>query len=220
LRVIRAMVLDFDGLIIDSEVAVARAWEEVFAREGHELPEAVWRSMVGTRENDGVLWTELERLTGRRFDPQAHDPARRQRGVELSQELSPLPGVLTLLDRARERDHRLAIASSSSRWWVVGHLDRLGLSDRFEVVRTREDAARSKPFPDVYREALSALGVAPDQAVAFEDSAPGVAAAKAAGLTVVAVPGSYTEHMDFGAADAVVASLEGFSLDEFLAGRS
>lgn len=218
-QVIRALILDFDGLIIDSETAVAGAWAEAFASRGLEFPDALWRSMVGTRENDGVLWIELERLAGHALDTASLDAVRRARGVELADELQPLPGVVSLLDRARELELRLAIASSSSRWWVGGHLDRLGLTERFDVVCTREDAARSKPYPDVYVEALEALGIAGDQAVAFEDSAPGVAAAKAAGLYAVAVPGSYTEHMDFSHADRVLGSLEGLSLGAVLAQR-
>ncbi len=214
---IRALILDFDGLIIDSETAVAGAWAEIFASEGLEFPDELWRSMVGTRENDGVLWVELERLAGHTLDTESLDAIRRARGVELSDELPALPGVTSLIERARELDLSLAVASSSSRWWVSGHLERLGLTERFDVVCTREDAARSKPYPDVYLEALATLGVAADHAVAFEDSAPGVAAAKAAGLCVVAVPGSYTEHMDFSQADRVLGSLERLSLEALLA---
>jgi HAD superfamily hydrolase (TIGR01509 family) len=216
MRMLRALILDFDGLIIDSETAVAGALSEVFAREGHEFPEDIWRSMVGTRENDGALWTELERLTGRRIDVEAIDAKRRARGVQLADELQPLPGVISLLDQAREGGLRIAVASSSSSWWVCGHLERLGLAERFDVVRTREDAARSKPYPDVYLEALAGLGVKAGETVAFEDSAPGVSAAKAAGLRVVAVPGSYTEHMDFSQADRVVESLQELPLETLL----
>jgi len=213
--VIRALILDFDGLVIDSETAVAQAWREVFGREGFALPETLWRSMVGTRENDGVLWTELERLSGVRFTPEG-DAARRERGVEIASKLPLLPGVRGLLDEAGRAGLRLGIASSSSRWWVEGHLGRLEILDRFEVIRTKEDAERSKPFPDIYRATLEALGLSAEHAVAFEDSAPGVAAAKAAGLKVVAVPGSFTEHMDFSMADEVVPTLEGRSLEELL----
>jgi len=214
--VIRALILDFDGLIIDSERAVAGAWAELFAGEGFAFPEEIWRSMVGTRENDGVLWAELERLAGRTLDTETLDAVRRARGVELANELDALPGVMALLDRAREARLQLAVASSSSGWWVCGHLERLGLAERFEVVRTLEDASRSKPFPDVYVETLRALGIAAGEAIAFEDSAPGVEAAKAAGLHVIAVPGSYTEHMDFTLADEVLASLEEVPLDALL----
>lgn len=209
---IRAVVLDFDGLIIDSEIAVARSWSELFEREGFSFSEDLWRTMVGTRENDNVLWDELERLTGRRPDIEALDAARRTRSVELADTLEPLPGVVDLIEQARQMGLRLGVASSSGRWWVAGHLERLGLLEYFEVVCTKEDTPRSKPFPDIYIKAVEALGVAAEEAVAFEDSGPGAAAAKAAGLRVVAVPGSYTEHMDFSTADVVLESLAGIEL--------
>lgn len=209
---IEALILDFDGLIIDSEIAVAQAWRELFERFGAPFPERVWLTMVGTRENDGALWEELRRAAGRPIDAEALEASRRRRGVELADELPMLPGVADLIEDARFAGLRLAVASSSSCWWVTGHLERLGIADRFEAVRAREDAARSKPFPDVYEAALGALGVEPEAAVAFEDSEPGVRAARAAGLRVVAVPGSFTDLMDFSAADLVVDSLDRFDL--------
>lgn len=213
---IRALILDFDGLIIDSEIAVASAWAEVFSAHGQPFPEKVWRTMVGTRENDGVLWTELERLTAVRPDIEALDAARKLRGVEIANGLPALPGVVELIEQALGRGLGLAVASSSSDWWVDGHLERLGLRDHFSVVKTRGDAARSKPFPDIYVKVLGDVGLDPGEAIAFEDSAPGVSAAKAAGLRVVAVPGSYTEHMTFEHADTVLKSLAGFDLGSYL----
>lgn len=209
---IRALVLDFDGLIIDSEIAVAQAWREVFSAHGQGFPEQVWRTMVGTRENDGVLWDELERLTGVAPDVERLEAQRKQRGLELAQELPALPGVTDLLAQAQALELTLAVASSSSAWWVEGHLERLGIRAMFRVVKTRGDAQRSKPFPDIYLTAVESLGVAACEAIAFEDSAPGVSAAQAAGLHTVAVPGSFTEHMTFDHADMVIGTLAGFDL--------
>jgi len=202
-----ALIFDFDGLIIDSETAVATAWREVFAREGLAFPDELWRSMVGTRENDHVLVRELERLTGRSFDSEKVEAEKRQRSVALANTFAPLPGVVDTLDYAASLNLTLGIASSSSSWWVRGHLERLGLLGRFSVVCAKEDAPVTKPDPAIYVETLRRLDVEPWDALAFEDSEPGVAAAKGAGLAVVAVPGSYTEHMDFSAADAVLAAL-------------
>jgi len=202
-----ALIFDFDGLIIDSETAVASAWREIFDGEGLPFPDGLWRSMVGTRENDDVLVGELERLTGRALDAEKVEAAKRARSMEIAQSLEPLPGVIDALDYAASLGLALGIASSSSAWWVRGHLERLVLLGRFAAVCTKEDAPKTKPDPAIYRETLHRLGVRPAGAVAFEDSEPGVAAAKGAGLAVAAVPGSYTEHMDFSAADAVLARL-------------
>ena len=96
------------------------------------------------------------------------------------------------LRQARQLGLHLGVVSSSSSSWVTSHLKRLSLLHLFDVVGTREDAERSKPFPDLYLTALSRLGVAPRAAVAIEDSANGVAAAKSAGIRCVAFPNPVT----------------------------
>ena len=204
---IRALIFDFDGLIIDSETAISATWIELYSSHGLAFPEYLFRRMVGTRDYDDLLWNDLSEQTGQQLDIAVLEPARRARGVELANRMQPLPGVLAQLEAAGRAGLALAVASSSSAWWVDGHLERLGLAARFSAVCTKEVAARTKPDPGVYLVALERLGVAAQHAVAFEDSQAGVAAAKAAGLRVVAVPGSFSEEMDFSAADLVVASL-------------
>ena len=98
------------------------------------------------------------------------------------------------------------------------HLERLGLAAPLATVVTREDAARPKPAPDLYAEALRRLGLVADDAVAVEDSANGVAAARGAGLRVVAVPGPVTAGQDLSAADLQVASLAELDLDALCRG--
>ena len=212
---IRAIVFDFDGLIIDSETAIAGAWRELFEAHGLMLPEHLLRRMLGTRENDHLLWDELQALAGR-LDLPALRASHRARGAALSDELPLLPGVRKQLDAARNAGLRLAVASSSSAWWVNGHLERLGIRDRFAAVCSREDAPKSKPDPGVYLAALRRLELEAKHAIAIEDSEPGVAAAKAAGLRCVAVPGSFTEQMSFAKADLVLPSLEALDLARLL----
>ena len=204
---LRALIFDFDGLIIDSETAIAQSWTQVYASHGLDFPLQLWRRMVGTREHDDLLWNNLAEQTGLTLDIAALEPIRRARGVELANKLPMLPGVAALTSAGRASGLSMAIASSSSDWWVSGHLRRLGLLEAFDVVCTRELAARSKPDPGVYLAALERLGVPARDALALEDSEAGVTAARAAGLRVVAVPGSFSEDMDFSAASVVVASL-------------
>lgn len=213
---LKAVILDFDGLIIDSEYAVWSAWSETFADYGLDFPDDVWLPMVGTRELDDEPWRYLVNATGREIDLKELEAVKRERSIRLSGELPAMPGVLELIEAAEERGLRLAIASSSSAWWIEGHLKRLGLRDRFSVVCTAEQAGPGKPSPDVYLAALAALGVEAEEALAFEDSEHGVAAAKAAGVRAVAVPGSFCERMDFSAADAVIDTLAGFDLTRWL----
>ena len=119
--------------------------------------------------------------------------------------------MVELLDDAAAEGIPAAVASSSGLDWVGGHLERLGLRSRFATVVTRDDLsgrdARTKPAPDLFLLAADRLGAEPAQCVAFEDSPNGVAAARAAGMVVVGVPGPMTTGLDMSAADLVVPSL-------------
>lgn len=110
----------------------------------------------------------------------------------------------------------LAVASSSSRAWVEGHLERLGLRERFHAIRCAGDVPRVKPDPALYHAVLEATGVPAASAMALEDSPNGVLAAKRAGLTCVAVPNALTAQLDLGAADLRLGSLADVSLAALL----
>ena len=208
-----ALLLDFDGTLLDSETSHLQSWEEAYTRHGHVLDRAAWIAGVGGHGIDPQ--GALQALVGGAFDP----ALRRARELELVHALAPRSGVAELFAAAAATGCRLAVVSSSPRSWVTGHLDRLGLLPSLELVVTREDAERAKPHPDLYLTALRRLGLAAAQAVAVEDSANGVAAARAAGLRVVAVPGPVTEGQDLGAADVRVASLLDLDLVALCSGR-
>lgn len=126
-------------------------------------------------------------------------------------------GVREYVADAKRLGLRLAVASSSSRAWVLGHLERLRLDSDWDAVRARDDVARTKPAPDVYLSAVAALGVAPEEAVALEDSANGIAAAKDAGLLCVVVPNALTAGVDLSRADLRLNSLAETPLEPLLA---
>ena len=110
--------------------------------------------------------------------------------------------------------YRLGVASNSTADWVRPGLERLGLANAFSVVRTVDTVTRPKPAPDVYLAVLNDLGVSGAHGYAFEDSEPGVRAAKAAGLYTVAVPNALTCHQDLSMADEVRENLVGYRLPE------
>jgi HAD superfamily hydrolase (TIGR01509 family) len=111
---------------------------------------------------------------------------------------------------------RLAVASSSPRSWVGGHLERLGIIDHFDHLRCADDVRQVKPDPELYLAALAALGVAAHEAIALEDSPNGVLAAKRAGLFCVAVPNSLTRQMPLDHADRLVDSLADLPLQDLV----
>ena len=203
---IRAIVFDFDGLILDTELPVYRSWLEVYEAHGEELPFERWVQIVGTTATGFHPQHHLEERLGRPLAKEVLD-RRIDRRTELVLANEVLPGVVEHLDAARERGLKLGVASSSTGEWVRGHLLRLGILDRFQCVRCRDDVAEPKPEPDLYVAVLDCLGVMPEEAVAIEDSPNGVLAAKRAGMRCVAVPNSITEGLDLTHADVRLGSL-------------
>jgi HAD superfamily hydrolase (TIGR01509 family) len=212
---IGALVFDFDGLILDTETCTYETTADIFAEHGETLDLAWWHSIIGTA--DHPHWSEIlaDRL-GRPLDRAALVARREARRLQVLHGLPPCAGVAELLDAAAAEGIRVAIASSSGLDWVGGHLDRLGLRSRFAAVVTRDDlgsaSVRTKPAPDLFLLAAERLSIEPRRCVAFEDSPNGVAAARAAAMAVVAVPGPMTAGLDLSAADLVVRSLADIDL--------
>ena len=204
---LRAIVFDFDGLILETEQAVYRSWAEIYAEHGHEISLDHWKTTIGSSIDAWDPHLDLEDRIGRSLDRDALRRRRRARQMELIAEQEVLPGVLELRDAARAAGLRVAIASNSNREWVMAHLQPRGLDTGWDCIRTRDDVSRPKPEPDLYLAVLDCLRVEAAQAVAIEDSPHGVAAAKAAGLVCVAVPGPLTRGLDLGAADLTVSSI-------------
>jgi HAD superfamily hydrolase (TIGR01509 family) len=131
-------------------------------------------------------------------------------------ELDVMAGIRDYVSEGRRLGLRLAIASSSPRDYVHAHLDRIGFGQGWDVVGCREDAPRAKPAPDLYLRVIEVIGVAPHEALALEDSPNGIAAAKDAGLWVVAVPNQLTAAGDLTRADCRVSTCAELSLSELL----
>lgn len=212
----KAVVFDFDGLILDTELPRLRAWQEVYQQYGCQLEDADWQEIIGTADHWDPYDLLCQRATCEVPSGDEVKAAKTARELELIHAEETLPGVLDWLDDADRLDLGVAIASTSPASWVEGHLDRLGLRHRFPVVSCYARPLRPKPAPDVYLAALDALGVDAAEAVAAEDSPHGVAAAKAAGLFCVAVPNRLTGGLDLSAADVVVASLAELPLPSLL----
>lgn len=198
-----AVVLDFDGLVLDTEWCEYTTVADVFTAHGTELSLEQWLGFIGT--TDHPHWADiLEDQLGRAVDRATLVPARRLASVTCARGLDLLPGVVALLDALDAAGVPFGVASSSPADWVELHLGERGLLDRMATVVTGDEVARTKPDPTLYRLACERLGVDPAGAVAVEDSVHGVSAAKAAGMAAVAVPSRLTAGMDFSHADLVV----------------
>ena len=183
-----AIVFDNDGLLLDTEVAWTRAEEALFARHGSEFTLEHKRSLLGSSRATAAAKLEvmLDR-PGRGFE--LVDECRELVMEEALAGVPPRPGALELLAVVREASVPVALASNSSRAFVERVLSVAGLLDgHFDLIVTADDVEHPKPAPDLYLAACAGLGAAPERAAALEDSLPGVASARAAGLFVVAVP--------------------------------
>jgi len=212
---IRAIVFDFDGLILDTEEPVYRSWLEVYQAHGEELPFERWVQIVGSTTAGFHPQHHLEERLGRSLPKDVLD-RRIGRRTEMILAQDVLPGVVRLIQEARAGSLKLGVASSSTSEWVKGHLARLGILENFDCVRCRDDVINAKPEPDLYLAVLECLGVRAAEAIAIEDSPNGVLAAKRAGLRCVAIPNSITAQLDLGQADLLLGSLDEVTLAQLL----
>jgi HAD superfamily hydrolase (TIGR01509 family) len=215
---VRGLLFDFDGLLLDTETPSRRAFEDLYRDHGHELPRDRWSTLIGTIGAEFEPYSHLEELLGTRLDRDVLDARRRAREDELCDIEDLRPGIEDYLAEADRRGIARAIVSSSSRDWVDRHLGRRGHANGWRAIVTADgDTDRAKPRPTLYLEALDAIGVTAEEAIAFEDSPNGVRAAKAAGLFCVAIPNQATQTLALDDADLILESLADLPLPDLLA---
>jgi len=216
LQLIKAIVFDFDGLMVDTESSAYDSWQEIYQEYGCTLPLGQWEKVLGGSGAEFDPCAYLTELTGQTFDHDALRSRRWERKLALVAHEPLLPGIQDAIDHAKEHGLKLGVASSSSRHWVVGHLDRLGITSIFDTIICSDDVERVKPAPDLYLTAVSRLEVLPREAVAIEDALNGLRAAKAAGLMCIVVPNKFLRRGDFSNADIRLDSFADVPLSQLL----
>ncbi len=212
---IRALIFDFDGLLVDTETPVFESWNRVYGEYGHQLELSRWQYALGTRHGFDPL-SHLENLAGHPFDRAAALARYQELKRELSFSQPLLPGVIGVFEQASAAGMPRAVASSSDREWVDGWLERREITHWFMCVRTADDVVMTKPAPDLFLSAAAGMGVPPEACLVFEDSPNGIRAARAAGMRCVAVPGAITSQLELPPADLVLPSLDAIPLAEMV----
>lgn len=217
---LKALIFDFDGLILDTETPEYLAWQDIYREHGFELPHEEWGRIIG---GYGISTFDaadhLARLTQGRLDSASLRARHQLTSHAAIERASILPGVMDMVHAAKRRGLKLAIASSSRHEWVDGHAGRLGILHLFDKVVCADDVGvgRTKPNPDLFLLALNQLQVQKNEAVVFEDSPNGVLAARRAGIFVVTVPNPVTSQLRIEGANLIVKSLSDLSISELLA---
>jgi len=185
---ISAVLLDMDGLMLDSERLVLRAWQRAMADFGYEASEEVFLASVGTTVES------TNRLLRAAYGPDFLLEATNERTgdyvwQEVDEQGAPLkPGLLALLDFLEAHGIPKAVASSSERATIDRLLTAAGLTERFAATAAGDEVMQGKPAPDIFLLAAQRLGVDPTQCLVLEDSEPGTRAARAAGMAGIIVP--------------------------------
>jgi HAD superfamily hydrolase (TIGR01509 family) len=184
---IRAVVFDLDGLMFDTEALFHRVASEMLAARGKRLTPEITRAMMGRRAAEaGPAFKALAGLDEPVEVLMAE--ARARFSAEIDTAVHPTPGLFALLDHLQAKTIPRAVATSARRSYAEGLLQRHGLLDRFAFVLAAEDVTRGKPDPEIYQTAVARFGVPAASVLVLEDSAAGLAAARAAGTFAVGVP--------------------------------
>ena len=185
---IKAVIFDVDGTLLDTERIYMKAWKEAAAEAGYVMPDSVLQKTRAVNTKDAARIFEEE--IGNGFSYQAVRPIRVRIAEEIIKRESPIlkPGVLELLAFLEGKGIRLSVASSTNQQGTREHLAESRILDRFEVGVGGDMVTNGKPHPDIFLKAAEALGAAPEECIVVEDSPAGIRAARAAGMKAVLVP--------------------------------
>ena len=205
---LKAVIFDVDGTLLDTERIYMRAWKDAAAELGYEITDELLRKTRAINVKDAARIFETE--IGNGFSYEKTRTIRVRIAEEIIKRESPIlkPGVTELLTFLKEKGIRLSVASSTHLKGIKEHLSESGILEPFEVVVGGDMVTRGKPNPDIFLKAAELLGLAPEECIVVEDSPAGIRAAFSAGMKAVLVPDQAAitqEIIDM--SDAVLESL-------------
>ncbi|WP_232699343.1 HAD family hydrolase [Brevibacillus daliensis] len=214
---IKALVFDFDGTILDTEWTLYEAFREIYEQHGVILPKDKWSEGVG-RELVFDPFLHLEELTGKQVDRIEMEKLWLDRHHELLKSKDIRPGVRDYLEAGKNLGLQIGVASSSPKSWVLPFLETYQIRDYFTCICTKDDVQKVKPDPELYLKVIDCMGVEAKDTIAFEDSMAGAQAAKSAGLHCVITPHELTRNHPFTTFDVRLESLAERKLEQLLEG--
>lgn len=212
---IKGIIFDFDGLILNTETRQYLVLQDIFAEHGSELPIVRWQKEIGTKTGFSVFHYLEEKLERKIEHRLLEEDFKKRFHASLAME-KVRPGVENYLEAAEGLGLKIGLASSSNFQWVSSHLKNLGIFEYFECIRTSDDVEKVKPDPSLYLKAAKCLGLTADEVLTFEDSANGALAAKKAGMSCVIVPNEVTNTMDFCKVEHRLNSMTDMTLEDVI----
>ncbi|MDT8447934.1 MAG: HAD-IA family hydrolase [bacterium] len=208
---IQAVIFDMDGLLLETEPIYTQVTQQVVAQFGKTFDWSIKRRMIGRgRQESGQILIDA---LGLPLDTEALYALQKPLMEAAFKLAQPMPGAVALTQALYRNNVPMALATSSNRHlYEIKTTDHKKWFSQFSAVVTGDDpqVARCKPAPDIFLEAARRIGAEPSHCLVFEDAPTGVTAARAAGMSVVAVPDAHMDLAEYGEAQLVVASLTKF----------
>ena len=214
-RPARGLIFDFDGVLIDSEPLYLKSVNVILEECGvPQLTADEYQRWIGSTAR--LTWEALTR-DNNLPEPAQHYQDRYEVVIEsvLKRELTLTPEAEELLGLVERRGIPRGVATASRRKWLAIKLEKLGLTEFFDVAVCSTDVRRTKPEPDIYLRATELMGLDPADAVAIEDSPAGIKSAKSAGIRTIGLRTGMTTNLDISKADEIIESLREFDVDRY-----
>ncbi|WP_445487675.1 HAD family hydrolase [Niallia sp. 03133] len=213
---IKAIIFDFDGTIIDTETAWYIAFRDAYKEHGVDLTLEKYSECLGTSLNSFNPYTYLSTHHNIPIDLDEFRTRIQNAHTEMMEKEAIRPGILDYLQAAKEAGLKIGLATSSEKAWIDKFVDLLGIRDYFECFCTADSVKNVKPDPELYHQALECLGVKASEAIAIEDSPNGSRAAVAAGIHTIVVKNTITNQLPFGTGHYTYDSLENYKLNDLI----
>ena len=193
---LKAVIMDFDGLIIDTEVVWHRIYVDWFNKnKNYDLSIEEFLTCVGSSSEN--LFRYFEERYNWTIDRKQFFKDTQSQFIKQCETLPAKEGVITFIQSVKNAGLKLSLATSATRLKSVSQLTRLNLLDDFDLIVTSEDVKRIKPYPDLFLKTIEKLGVKKDEAIIIEDSLNGLIAGQNAGINVLLIPNEVTKHSCF-----------------------
>jgi HAD superfamily hydrolase (TIGR01509 family) len=217
---VKAVIFDLDGVLIDSEPLHAIADSQLLNAYGINVPDNYFDRFVGITNRD--MWEEIKKDYS--LKPGIEELMELQIPLKLKllaeMDFKPIKGIIDLLEDLKKKDILMAIASSSPRQFIEKVIEKIGIKQYFTLWISGEEVERSKPEPDIFLKAAGLLHINPNACIVIEDSSSGTIAAKRAGMKCIGYRNPNSGNQDLSNADLIIDEINKEEINMMLSGAT